>query len=495
MEKLLGLLNESTIIDLRMLFQVIGRYKGYLFLAVLFFFSFFTYHYYTQPIIYSKIVPIKLLTTHKVSTDLSALLPVDNANVLTLDELNITLANYSFLKSLAELAFQDPSFDQMDFGSTKSRQSLLGSELKNSCRLDKECVVNRLAPVLKELFSIEQGLTENRFTLVTNAIEKLTVRSLSHLLVKAIEIDRIKVRQYTVLKEMKSVSSLIDESRSVMLRMGGYTALEEQEKLTNNIADLKERIRMLQSTASIEMANSTSLQSKLIQNKKTTKKVGASKESYESYLKIQSRLNEIKINLTQLTHIPEESRSETDKKIISQLSSERSRLLSAIPAEQQLKSMVLDESFKDKQRENSGNFEFDYLVSKNKIAKLTADYEASKLELNEMLQMKLVNENKVNGMKSDLDFLKSLESKLMSLKLLNATMNSDLIFEDGNHRIEEFRKSSFAKIFLFSFAITAFLYLVIILIRFSADDLIYGEDEIRLYFKELEFIGDVPAFD
>ena len=71
-------------------------------------------------------------------------------------------------------------------------------------------------------------------------------------------------------------------------------------------------------------------------------------------------------------------------------------------------------------------------MSKNKIAKLNKDYEASKAELEALMQQKLINEAKVNGMKSDLDFLKGLEAKQMSLKLLNATMTSDLIFEETN---------------------------------------------------------------
>lgn len=495
MGKLLGLLHEGTIVNFAMLFQVFLRYKLHFVFALFFFFTFFTYNYYTQPVIYSVSVPVKLVATHKVSTDLSALLPVDNANELTLDELNITLSNGSFLKSLATLVIEDSGFERLNFGSTKSRKSLLGSELKTLCHQDKTCIVELLAPALRGLFYVEQGLTENRFTLVVNAIEKGTVLSLAVQLVKAIELDRIKVRQYTVQKEIKSVGNLIAESRAVMQSMGGYTALEEQEKLNNNIQDLKDRIRMLQSSSSIEIANGTSLQARLFQNKRTTREVGVSKEGYEVYLKIQSRLNEIRLNITTLGHIPEENRSATDKVIIAQLILERTRLLAALPAEQQLNSMVLDESFKDKQRENSGNFEFDYLVSKNKIAKLKADYEASKLELNEMMQNKLINESKVNGMKADLDFLKGLESKQMSLKLLNATMNSDLIFEDGNQSIAEFRKSSSIKVFLFSIAITAFLYLISILIRFSADDKIYGEDELRMYFKDLDFFGEVPKFE
>lgn len=495
MERLLTLLHESTIVDFRVLSQVVRRYKAHLLFAIIFFCSFFTYQYYTQPIIYSVTVPIKVVINHKVSTDLSALLPVDNANVLTLEELNITLSRLSFLKSIAEIAVQDSSFESLNFGSTKSRKSLTGRELNKLCKHNRNCLIERLAPSLEELFYVEQGLTENRFVLIINAIEKKTVHTLAPLLVKAIELDRIKVRQYTVLEEIESVSSLIGESRTLMQTMGGYKALEEQEKLNNNILDLKERIRMLQASTSLEVANSTSLQAKLAQNRRTTENLGASKESYEVFLKIEARLNDIKSNITTLTQIPEENRSATDKLIIAQLSAERTRLLAVLPAEHQLKSMVLSESFKDKQRENSGNFEFDYLVSRNKIAKLKADYEASKLELNEMMQKKLLNENKVNGMKADLDFLKSLESKLMSLKLLNATMNSDLIFEDGNQDTLEFRKSSFFKIFLFSFAISGFLYLISILIRFTADDKIYGEEEIRVYLKELGFVGEVPTFD
>lgn len=495
MDKLLSLLNEVTIIDLRMLYQITLRYKIHFLFAAGFFLTFCTYYFYSQPIIYSVSMPIKVVTTLKVSNDLSALLPIDNANTLTLEELTITLSNNSFISRFAALTIESPVFDQMNFGSTKSRQSLFGSELRRVCKTENDCILERLAPALKELYMIEQGLTENRFILITSAIEKNTARTLSVILAHAIEMDRISVRQYTVLKEIKSVGSLIDESRSVMLAMGGYKALDDQERLNNNILDLKERIRMLQESTSLEVANATSLQAKLLQNKKTIKRIGISKDGYDGYVKVQARLNEIKLNIANLTSLPEKDRTMTDKSIIAQLKAERSRLLAVIPAEHQLNTMVLDESFKDKQRENFGSYEFEYSVSKNKLAKLNEEYEASKLELNGMMQEKLINESKVNGMKADLEFLKSLESKQMSLKLLNATMNADLIFEEGNQLIKEFRSSSFSKTFLFSFAITAFLYLISILIRFSADDKIYGKEEVLMHFKKLDFIGEVPSFE
>lgn len=495
MEKLTGLLNEATIVDMRMFCKIANRYKLHLVFALVFFFSFFLYSFYSQPIIYAVNVPIKVATSHKVSTELSDLLPLDNANVVTLEELNITLSSNSFLKSFAEITTLDPEFANLDFGNLQSRKSLLGSDIRKACSNDNVCVINRLAPILRELFSIEMGLTSNRFKLTASAIESNTAHALAGFLIKAIELDRIKVRQYMVLKEIKSVGSLIDEGRSMMKKMGGYKALEEQEKLQNNMADLKERIRMLQYNSSVELANGTTLEAKVVEGNKAIKIEGAPEDQYELFLKHQSRLNEIKINLNNLTHVPEEKRSESDKLIISQLLEEQGKLSKVLPSGDALKSMTSVAAFKKKQQESSGSVEFDYSVSKSKISKLTEEYEASKNQLNRLVQMKLLNESKVDGMKADLDFLRNLEAKQMSLKLLNATMTSDLIFEDVNQQVEQFRKASFYKILFFSFSITAFLYLLSIIGRYVTDDKIYGEEDIRMYLKELDFVGEVPAFD
>ncbi|MFA6236657.1 MAG: hypothetical protein WC635_04945 [Bacteriovorax sp.] len=495
MEKLQGLLHEGTIINLRMLFKLSVRYKVHFFGAVLFFVSFLLYNQFSQPVIYAIKVPMKEVIVQKVSSDLTSLLPEANISALSLEELTIALSNYSFLKNFASLVVEDPNFDQLNFGRIESTKSLFGRDLKLGCIGVNECIVARLADELPELFYLEKGPTKNRFTLVTNAIDKKTVYTLSSHLVKAIEQDRIRVRQYTLLKEIKSVGNLIEESRSVMKKMGGYRAMEEQEKLQNNIADLKERIRLLQSNSSLEMANVSSLQAKLMENKKSTRMVENTDEKYEEYQKAQRRLEDIKLNIAALSNIEEEKRTASDKLIISQLREEQSSLLKILPPKQDLKSMELSESFKEKQRGNSGDFEFDYLVSKNKISRLKVDYESSKAELNEMLQKKLINENKVGGMKADLDFLKSLESKQMSLKLLSATMNSDLVFEDGNQQVEDFRKSSFIRTFLYSFSFSLLLYILSILARYSSDDRIYGEEEIRMYLKDLDFVGEAPSFE
>lgn len=496
MDKFNQLLNENTIVDFKLLWKLSTRYRSHLILAALFFMAIFSFNYYVQPVIFAVNVPLKAISNHTVANDLSTLLPVDNANTVNLSELKISMENYSFLKSYAELATKDTHFNKLNFGSVNSNDDIYGSELKKVCGKDKECLYDRLANVLKGSFNVEQGLTENRFILTVNAKEKQTVQRLTSILLKALELNRVHVRQYLVLKEIQSVGNLIAESRSIMQKMDGYKALEDQEKLNNNISDLKERIRMLQNSASLEMANVSTLESRLAENKRSTrKKVAESREEFERIQKAQARFVDIKQNISILSSMPEEKRSDSDRLIIAQLKEEQHRLSKIIPPEPHRKSMELTENFIEGQRGKSGDYEFDYMVAKNKLEKLNQDYEASKAELNEMLQTKILNEGKVVGMKADLEFLKNLESKQMSLKLLNATMTSDLFFEDVSSVAREYRQSTYLKIFLFSFSLTFFLYLLSILFRFFRDDRIYGEEEIRSQLKNLDFVGEVPLFE
>lgn len=496
MDKFSQLLSESTIVDFRLLWKLALRHSSHFIIAIIFFCAVFLINYYKQPVVYAVSVPVKAISNHVVSQDLTALLPIDNAGVVNLVELKISMENFAFLRSYAELTLLDPQFDQLNFGSISAVKNLYGRELKKNCGKDKECLTERLVNSLVGSFSIEQGLTENRFTLIVNAIEKNTVKRLTSVLLKALEINRVHVRQYLVLKEIQSVGSLIAESRSVMQKMDGYKALEDQEKLQNNINDLKERIRMLQFSSSTELSNVTALEARLIENKKSTINKGLNhQDKFEKIQKAQTRLVEVKQNISILSNIPGEKRSGADNAIIAQLKKEQSILLSFLPVESQRKAMELSTNFAESQRGKFDDFEFDYLVAKNKLDKLNSDYESSKTKLNEMFQQKIVNENKVIGMKTDLDFLKNLESKQMSLKLLNATMTSDLFFEDIGPVANEFRQSTYLQIFFFSFSLTSFLYIISILIRYFLDDKIYGEEDIRIHLTGLDFVGEVPLFE
>lgn len=496
MEKLSQLLNESTIVEFKLLWKLVRRYRSHFFAAVVLSLAIFVYTYSQQPIIYAVNVPIKVVANHTVAHDLSALVPVENGATLNVNELKISLDNFTFMKSFAKLVVKDPSFEKFNLGSTLANKKISGKKIKTTCGNDNNCVVDAVASALKPLFSIEQGLTENRFVLSVNAIDRNTVQVITPILMKAIDENRIHVRQYLVLKEIQSVSNLIAESRSIMQKMDGYQALEDQEKLQSNIDSQKEELKILQYNATQEQANFKALESRMLENRRSTNGRNiSSTDEYDSIVKGQARLIELSQNLAILTTIPAEKRSKADNLIIEQLKEEKDRLIKTLPSAATRRSLQLNENFLEGQRSKAGDIEFDYIVSKNKLEKLTSDYEEGKEELEQMLEEKINSENKVVGLKTDLEFLKNLEAKLMSLKLLNASMTSDLYFEDTSSLASEFRQSSYIKLMLFSFGITMFIYLLSLIIRFLFDDRIYGEEEIRGHLKGLDFVGEVPKFD
>lgn len=496
MNKFNQLLNENTIVNFRLLWKLGVRYRLHFYLAIVFCGAIFAYTYLKQPIIYAVNVPLKSVYKHTVSKDLSALLPVDDAASINLNELKVSLESFTFLKSYAVLVSEDPMFDNLNFGSIALNTNIYGKELKTTCGKDKECLYLALAGALRQTFSIEQGLTENRFILGLSSVDKATVERLISILIKAIEQNRINARQYLVLKEMQNVESLISKNQSMIEERNGYKALEDQEKVQNSISDLKEKMRMLQHESSTEIANVKALESRLIENKRSTASKGDDTlEDFEKMKKKQARLSEINQNIGIISDIPEEKRTESDYLILSQLKEERQRIQKDLPSAPARKKIEVSEKFIEGQRSKAEDYEFEYQVAKNKLLKLNEDYEQAKFELNELLQRKIVNENEVVSMKSDLEFLKNLESKLMSLKLLNATMTSDLVFEDINVAAREFRRLSYVKTFVFSFILTVFLYFLSIFIRFLRDDRIYGEEDIRCHFNKLDFVGEVPIFE
>jgi len=69
------------------------------------------------------------------------------------------------------------------------------------------------------------------------------------------------------------------------------------------------------------------------------------------------------------------------------------------------------------------------------------------------------------------------------------------VFEDFGREAREFRRSTIIKIFLFSSLMAGFFYILSILLRYFMDDKIYSEDDLKTYFANLDFIGEVPSFD
>lgn len=440
---------------------------------------------------------MKVLMKQATPEELSRGTMHESVASVTIGELSATFGSFAFNKIFSDLVVKDKEFLDMNFGSIATGKPVSGRDIQNSCRGKHECITETVGSYVGGLFSIEQGLTEDRFNLTVNSLERQTSLRLAAALIKAIDKNRIEVRRYSVAKEIESVNSLITETRSYLRTQNGFQTIEEEEKNGFTILDLKERMRILQTTLSNEIANNSALEARLSENKKI---LNESASSTNSIIRVQrkdadKKISDIRNNILTITNVHVDKRSETDKLILAQLQAELNELESKHLGGDSMRSLALKDTFNDDQRAKENDFKFDYVVSKNKVANLQADYELVKTKLNSYQKNKTSREAIVSKLKAEVEFLKNLESKQLSLKVTNSTLTSDLQFEDFSNNIASFRRSSPLKIGLFSFCLTLVAYLFTLVFRYLLDTRIYSEDDVALYLNNLEFYGEVPSFE
>lgn len=395
------------------------------------------------------------------------------------------------------MLLQEKTFDRLNFGTISNGNSLYGTKIRKNCKNNNICMVEALIGAVSGTFQVDQGLTDNRFVLTISALNNETVTLMGKIIVKAIENNRIQISQYLVVKEMDSVDNLIKESRSIIEGLDGFKILEENEKIQANISDLKDRSRTLLLSINAEISNLSALEARVKEVKKSLEKSSKIDKLSRLYeVSTQGKIEETRQNIANLSNVSESNRSDSDKLILSKLINELQVLEDKHPKTgRSIANLRSDELFNKDQENHEKNNEFEYYVSKNKLANLEEEYRSVKEQLDELSKDKVSKEAFINKIKTDFEFLKNLESKKLSLKLMSSTTTSDLLFEEFGKGTREFRRSTIFKTFMFCFFISIFLYTISVLIRYFMDDRIYSEDDLKAYFTDLEFLGEVPSFD
>jgi hypothetical protein len=496
LEKISNLLDDVTIVNFKLLFKLVRRYSAHLYGTFFLFIILFAYFYFTQPVIFSSKVPVKVMARHSLSRDMSDFQQVESNNTVNIGELSSMTTSYSFVKSLATEIVKNPQFSQLNFGSITTGEKVKGNILVQKCNGNESCIIDRVTSHVGGLYSIEQGLTEDRFRMTINTLDEQTSLAVADALAKVIEQTRIQLRNYLVTQEINSVTKLMDEGRLGLQKENAFKLIEEQERNSQVIVELKERMKILQTALSAETSNYSSLEAKMNENKR----VLSTKKPIDSFNKskirmIQQKIQELRANIISLSNIPESLRSISDKTILDQLKSELKVLEGKLPEEENIKSQEVEDAFGEAQRTKENDIRFEYLVSKNKVEKLQMDYDITKKELDELQKNKIITESDVSKFKSEIEFLKNLESKQLSLKLLSSTMTSDLQFEDPGKNVSQLRKTSPLKVFFFAMFLSVFVLLISLVVRYIIDDRIYSEDDISPYLKNLEFFGEAPSFE
>jgi hypothetical protein len=338
MEKIANLLDDVTIINFKLIFRLSQRYISHVFAAAFLIVSIFCYLYFNQPVIFSASIPVKVVGKHSVSNDLMMLQQVDNASSISIGELSSMIYSFSFVKILSEEIISNSGFKKMNFGSIQKGKKVLGSTLIEGCQGNMNCTSEKLAGMISGLYVLSQGLTDDRYKLTVNSLDEATSLGLSKALATAIDKKRIQVRQYLVIKEIDSVKNLINQSREILEKQNGFILIEEEEKNIQVIADLREKLKILQVSISYEVANVSSLEAKLDENRKILKN-----SKFESGFKksktqaSQVKIAELRSNLLAFSETPKEGRSRSDIIVLDKLRKEIAILEAEMPDEKNIR--------------------------------------------------------------------------------------------------------------------------------------------------------------
>ena len=98
-------------------------------------------------------------------------------------------------------------------------------------------------------------------------------------------------------------------------------------------------------------------------------------------------------------------------------------------------------------------------------------------------------------LKPDLEYLKQMEEKLVSLKMIKSAVKSDVFFDNFSNDVMLFKRNPLWQILAFSLIFTLFFLFSVLIVVYLRDDRIYEEMELVSCFNDLEVIGKTPDFD
>lgn len=494
MKKIELLLDETTVINFELLIKLAMRYKTHFQLALLFFVLALFSFYYSQPEVYSIQVPVRTIVKHNVSSDLSSLIPVAESEAINQVEFNLILNSHSFLSFYAGRLQESPYFNKMIFGNPSYGKKIEAASLIKSCGSDKGCISGKLIPALSGSFTVEHGISENRFNLMLFSFDQQSLLLQKKIFVSAVDAFRIQGKQYQISKELASVEDLIRENQNSLQASNGLDLLDKHEKNNSMILEVKDRIRMLQVYLNDAKTSLTEITARSSENRRMLAGSGMNdRMGVSEALSLGKKIRDLRQNIAALSVLPEEQLSEKDKGIIVRLKAELSQLEKRRARFSE--DTESEESFLQDQHGKEKALDFDLAVVRKKIKTLESELTSRKLELELLTSENIQNGSLVSKARHEVEFIKNLESKRLSLKLLASTITTDLLFEENGAGVREFQVLSLLKLFLFSFFLTFFLYGSSLIIRFLADDHIYSEDDLKAYFSHLDFIGDVPSFN
>ncbi|HXH73681.1 MAG TPA: hypothetical protein VNJ08_01855 [Bacteriovoracaceae bacterium] len=498
MKKLNALLHDITVINFQLVGKLVGRYWKLsavfgVILAVL-----IPYLYFGQIVMHQKSVNFKAFSNKFEANEKAALADlVEGAGTfLKKGEILAIVNTYEFTTSLARRLVDSPDFSKFDFRDPKNKSNSAQDSLVE-CP-DKECQLKVLAGMLPALYTLDADFDSERFNLTVVSRSNITTFEVIRNFQITLESLRYNDTVSMLDKQIKQVNELIIKSRADIDEKGGFDKVASGELLDAMISQQQSKMRSISERLNKEIDQLRYEQIRLKESNLSAKtKIGESEKlSYEKYSKIQHSIDELRQNIASLNSIAASNRTATDEQVLNQLKLQLRKNEDLLRGMGDIKrGLAHEDSFIKTQISNSSSFQFDYKVASARVRALEEENNLASKELDRLYTKKAEMDNHLLQLKPDLEYLKLLEGKLVTMKMSRSAVTSDVTFENYGPEVQDFKRNTFLRIAIFSFLFLAFILFLSLILIYTFDDRIYDEFEIIKCCDDLPIIGNTPNFD
>ncbi|MBC7430406.1 MAG: hypothetical protein H7336_17460 [Bacteriovorax sp.] len=503
MRKLSAVLDEVTFLNFPFLWKQILRYRWLMPLFPILFIGCMFMFQKTQFTIYSLNLEAKLASKPGtgVTSGIAQSMMLDGQSAISYEELAALIASYEFQHLIAQEIVASSDFQQMNFTPINASSFRKWKQIFGSCGGSKDCEVDIVTNVINRFYDVKKGQTEGRFTFSVTSLDPMTTQKLARFMIDSITKSRLKATQTVYIQQSQHAEEMIQKSREEMAGHGGVEALGQFKSNEMKMTELKEKITALQNMAGQDLSVLLTMDLKLKESNPTRNLANATSDNRyalnaEKFKNKILKADELRQNIATLSSISPSERSQTDEVILMQLQAELKNLEKELNfSTKNPKQLTDDDNFQSAQLSNKNYLDFESQVLKKKLAKEQIEIKSLSAELEKTIQKNLALESSSSLLRQDMEYIKLLESKLISIKLMIATITPDLLFEKYNTQLDEFNRSSAIKNILFAFLFSFSIYFFTVLFRYFLDDRLYEEHEIKKCFQDLAIIGKTPDFD
>lgn len=503
-EKINRLIDESTLINVPLMFKLLVRYKFLTFITIIscLYASFYLYNkqseVYWSSIRFSNLQEKSSSPIDAVSAALGSDIKDRGMSSSLAEEVRALRLSMDFTINITKKLMQDSYFNQMNLNPTnKKTEKFIVSNIKEECEQEEACVMDTVVGLIPGFYSIEDPeRTGLNFVLEVGTADKKTTEILLDVVAKAISASRFDAIRMTYIKQKKSAEELVEEEREVLKKMDYIGLVKKKEILKDEIGNLQYEIQT-HNKLFMENQSLLSIAEARVQKGNRLIKSGVDRKGLNVDKKrrfLKSKIENLSkdINALELIRI---SHSTKEVEILNSLKKELRKSERSLKKLGNVRSISSLDDFVKKSKDAIEESEFNYKVYKGYSDKAKMKRKALMEKNSFLVDSFLSTKTKLEQIKPSVEFLKALEGKVIQLKLLEITSTSDLKFDNYATSPVKTKKISRLMLFVYSFFFVSFSLLTVLCARFLFDGNVYDEDDLKRMFPHIEVLGIAPKFE